>query len=190
MLLNAPAPSIAALQLQSTEKSSPTRSSHWEGRQSAGPVAENIPNDIRKPTLLMLRNLPNKYNKAQLITKLDSQGLHGHYNFVYVPTDFWTKSCFGYGFFNMVSHEDAIEAHDCFQGFKKWSVPSRKTCEVSWGRGLDNLQALIERYRNSPVTHQSVPEAFKPTLFRRGAPVAFPAPTRAIHPPSANNRRK
>merc|ERR1711953_1515327 len=119
--------SMPAVPKQQSERSIATAERTDEEKPGDDSVA-------RKPTLLMLRNLPNKYTKAQLIERLDTQGLKGCYNFVYVPTDFWTRSCFGHGFVSFVSHEDALRAHDCFQGFRKWSVPSKKVCEVSWGR--------------------------------------------------------
>ena len=60
---------------------------------------------------------------------------------------------------------------------------SRKVCSVRWGHPLQGLPAHIERFRNSPVMHESVPERCKPALFSGGRWVPFPPPTAAIRAP-------
>merc|ERR1712080_58537 len=76
----------------------------------------------------------------------------------------------------MVTHEDARRAWTGLQGFGDWKVPSQKVLSVSWSTPLQGLAANIERYRNSPVMHQDVPDHFKPLLFKCGQPVRFPRP--------------
>merc|ERR1712032_156936 len=142
---------------------------------------ESIPNDDR--TTLMFRNLPNNYNRSTLLQMLDSEGFKATYNLVYLPTDFRNFAGFGYAFVNFVSHEDAKKAKSSFQGFARWRVPSRKTCDVVWSGPVQGLQAHTERYRNSPVMHDSVPDEYKPAVFVDGIRVAFPAPTKRIRPP-------
>lgn len=142
---------------------------------------ENIPNDDR--TTLMFRNLPNNYNRSTLLHMLDTEGLKGTYNLVYLPTDFRNFAGFGYAFVNFVTHDDAVKAKLCFQGFTRWRVPSRKTCDVVWSGPVQGLQAHTERYRNSPVMHDSVPDEYKPAVFVDGVRVPFPAPTKRVRPP-------
>jgi len=142
---------------------------------------DEIPNDDR--TTLMFRNLPNNYNRSTLLSMLDSEGLKATYNLVYLPTDFRNFAGFGYAFVNFASHNDARQAKLAFQGFSKWRVPSRKTCDVVWSGPVQGLQAHTERYRNSPVMHDSVPDEYKPAVFVDGARVPFPAPTKRIRPP-------
>jgi len=142
---------------------------------------DEIPNDDR--TTLMFRNLPNNYNRSTLLSMLDSEGLKATYNLVYLPTDFRNFAGFGYAFVNFASHQDARQAKLAFQGFSKWRVPSRKTCDVVWSGPVQGLQAHTERYRNSPVMHDSVPDEYKPAVFVDGARVPFPAPTKRIRPP-------
>merc|ERR1712032_324345 len=89
---------------------------------------ESIPNDDR--TTLMFRNLPNNYNRSTLLQMLDSEGFKATYNLVYLPTDFRNFAGFGYAFVNFVTHADAKRAKVSFQGFARWRVPSRKTCDV------------------------------------------------------------
>jgi len=142
---------------------------------------ETIPDDDR--TTLMFRNLPNNYNRSTLLHMLDSEGFKATYNLVYLPTDFRNFAGFGYAFVNFVTHEDAKRAKASFQGFARWRVPSRKTCDVVWSGPVQGLQAHTERYRNSPVMHDSVPDEYKPAVFVDGVRVPFPAPTKRIRPP-------
>jgi len=138
-------------------------------------------NDDR--TTLMFRNLPNSYNRAALLTMLDSEGFRGQYSFVYLPTDFNNFAGFGYAFVGFETHACAELAKRHFQGFTKWKVPSQKTCDVAWSGEVQGNKAYIEKYRNSPVMHDSVPDEYKPALFANGLRVPFPAPTKRIRPP-------
>jgi len=146
-------------------------------------VADDVdfPNDVR--TTLMFKNLPNNYNRSALVDMLDSAGFKGAYDLVYLPTDFAKRSGFGYAFVNFVSNDAGKRAKASFQGFDRWNVPSRKTCEIVWSGPVQGLQAHTERYRNSPVMHESVPDEFKPAVFVDGIRVPFPAATRRLRPP-------
>jgi RNA recognition motif-containing protein len=115
-------------------------------------------------------------------------GLGGTYNFVYVPFDFKKSVVFRYGFVNFVQHEQAVMAMATLDGFSGWVVNGEKGCEVEWSGAQQSLHALIERYRNSPVMHDRVPDAYKPLLFERGVEIAFPAPTQAVNPPKHANQ--
>lgn len=79
---------------------------------------------------------------------------------------------------------DAEEFLQAFQAARaRGALLAGEGCAAAWSEPLQGLQDLIERYRNSPVMHHSVPEECKPLYFRRGRPVAFPAPTRPLRPP-------
>merc|ERR1719158_2348863 len=135
----------------------------------------------------MLRNIPNDYTRAMLLELLDTRGLATKYDFVYLPVDFNRMASLGYAFVNFSSHEDADFARVCLQGFNQWAVQSQKVCEVCWGEPLQGLAAHIERYRSSPVMHHTVPEHFKPAIFRDGVQMAFPQPTKRVRKPRAND---
>jgi len=134
-------------------------------------------------TTLMLRNLPNDYNRSMLLSLLDEEGFAGKYDFVYLPVDFASGAGVGYSFINMTSHQDAEHFRVCFTGFTRWAFPSRKVAEVAWSNPNQGLAVHIERYRNSTVMHPSVCDEYKPALFANGVQVPFPSPTRIIKSP-------
>lgn len=134
-------------------------------------------------TTLMLRNLPNDYSRSMLLTLLDEEGFAGKYDFVYLPIDFASGAGVGYAFINMISYDAAESLRVHFTGFTKWAFPSRKVAEVAWSNPHQGLAIHVERYRNSTVMHQSVPDDFKPVLFANGERVPFPLPTRIIKAP-------
>jgi len=134
-------------------------------------------------TTLMLRNIPNNYNREMVLELLDLEGFAKRYDFVYLPMDFHRMAGLGYAFVNLVDHQTAEEVKAHFSGYSSWRLASQKICEVSWGEPLQGLEAHIERYRNSPVMHEEVPDKYKPVLYRDGQRIEFPAPTKRIRPP-------
>jgi RNA recognition motif-containing protein len=153
----------------------------WQGSLPNAPVA--LPDSQGEPTTLMLRNIPNDYNRAMLLELLDAHGLDGRYDFLYLPIDFRRMSSLGYAFVNFVSHADADKARMSLHGFKEWLVASQKVCDVCWGEPLQGLDAHVKRYKNSPVMHHDVPDQFKPLILKNGVHVPFPSPTKRIRPP-------
>ena len=134
-------------------------------------------------TTVMLRNLPNNYTRKMFLQMLDENGLKGQYDFVYLPCDFYHDANLGYAFVNMVDASAVDLAWKAFQGFSDWSLPSAKVCEVMWSGPHQGFKAHIERYRNSPLMHQNVPDVFKPMIFRDGLQQPFPKPTKCLQAP-------
>lgn len=134
-------------------------------------------------TTVMLRNLPNEYSRDMLTKMLENEGFGGRFDFIYLPIDFRFKSGFGYAFINMVNSQAAEALMEHFQGFTKWSIQSEKVAEVTWSNPSQGLDAHVERYRNSPVMHEAVPDEFKPAMFANGERIDFPTPTKAIRMP-------
>jgi len=128
-------------------------------------------------TTLMLKNLPNNYTRSMLLALLDGEGFAGLYDFIYLPFDFTRNANRGYAFVNLARAEAIAPFWKAFHGFKRWSLPSAKVCEVTWSSGCQGLQNHIERYKNSSVMHESVPEKYRPLIFQAGQRVAFPSPT-------------
>lgn len=163
--------------------------SEGERKSSTEPpqVEETASKAKAKPkTTVMLRNLPNNYTRSMLLNLLDGQGFGGKYDFLYLPIDFDRKANLGYAFINLVEEEDVDEFWSTFDGFGSWSFPSSKVCQVSWSGPKQGLKAHVDRYKNSPVMHKSVPDEYKPMIFSQGIPKRFPAPTiRVQHPKKA-----
>lgn len=150
-----------------------------EGKKSKGSVSD-VPEDQR--TTLMLRNLPSDFSRDAAAEVLDREGFNARYDFVYMPTDFKNWAAFGYCFVNLVTPADALEAKEHFQGLS-WPGESGKVCDVLWCGAQQGLEALIERFRSSPVMHSSVPDAVRPAVYKDGVRSNFPAPTKAIKMP-------
>lgn len=150
-------------------------------QQHRAPVAP------RTNTTIMLRNVPKSLTRTMLLAELESQGFAGKFDFVYLPVDLEeTAQCrqnFGHAFVNFVCHDDAARAQECFAGFVAWEVESMKPCEALWREQSQGLAAHIQKYRNSAVMHESVPDENKPVLFVDGVRCSFPAPTQLIKAP-------
>lgn len=131
-------------------------------------------------TTVMMRNIPNNYSRDMLLELLDQEGFSGAYNLVYLPIDFSSNAGFGYAFVNFVATEHAERFMAKFHGFRSWSVPSEKVCDVVWSMAHQGLEAHVERYRNSPMMREYVPDEFKPVLLVDGVRVPFPLPTKKI----------
>jgi len=137
----------------------------------------------RRSTTIMLRNLPNNYSRDMLLEMLDREGFSGLYDFAYYPVDFKRWAGLGYAFVNLTSHEEAVRAWRHFEGYAEWTLPSLKVVDVCWGSPLQGLAECTERYRNSAVMHEDVPDMFKPVVFRHGHRVPFPAATKSVRNP-------
>ncbi|OLQ08502.1 Protein MEI2-like 3 [Symbiodinium microadriaticum] len=152
-------------------------------------------------TTVMLRNVPNNYSRDMFLAMLDEHGFAGRYDFVYLPCDFYRQANLGYAFVNLVDDAAVDALWQTFHGFSGWSLPTAKVCQVSWsgphqgfkawvlgpgesveGRETERAErAHVERYRNSPVMHRSVPDEYKPVIFKNGVRKNFPRPTKKAH---------
>merc|ERR1712107_772988 len=141
------------------------------------------------PTTIMLRNLPNNYTRAMLLDLIDWAGFAGRYDFLYLPIDFRTHAALGYAFLNLVSTEDAERLREFFDGFSRWALPSSKVCSAAWSHPHQGYEAHVQRYCNSPLMHEAVPDAYRPMLFADGVRIPFPAPTKRIKPPRQGTER-
>jgi len=134
-------------------------------------------------TTVMMRNVPNNYTRDMLLTMLDDEGFSGHYDFIYLPMDFGRHANLGYAFVNLADAATAQKFWQVFDGFYRWALPTAKVCEVTWSGPHQGRQAHIDRYKNSPVMHASVPDEFKPMIFQSGIRQPFPPPSKKLRPP-------
>merc|ERR1719446_1944355 len=134
-------------------------------------------------TTVMIRNMPNNYTRDMLLELVDSMGFAGLYDFAYLPVDFQSQAGLGYAFINFGTVADAQLCFERFEGFSNWKVPSEKVCTVTWSSPTQGLEQHIDRYKNSPVMHHSLPDAWKPVLLQNGMRVPFPPPSKQIKTP-------
>lgn len=134
-------------------------------------------------TTLIFRNVPNNYRRKDLLAMLDGEGFAALYDFAYLPIDFTTTANLGYAFVNFVSHEAAKRCWARMQSYSRWTIPSKKVCNVGWSYPNQGLQANVDRYRSSPVMHPTVPDEFKPLFLTEGKPAPFPPPLKRIRAP-------
>jgi hypothetical protein len=133
--------------------------------------------DPSERTTLVLRKLPKNETRASLLDTLDKAGLNGLYDFVYLPMDFKKGKVFGHAIINFTTNESAVGASAHFAG---------KGATIEWSDSHQGFDALIQRYRNSPIMHETMPEASKPLIFEDGLVVPFPSPTEEIQPLAKN----
>lgn len=134
-------------------------------------------------TTVMMKNIPNNYTRSMLIEMIENEGFSGRYDFLYLPMDFGRWANLGYAFVNLVDASSTAAFWRTFNGFARWVIPTTKVCVLGWSGTHQGLKAHIERYRNSPVMHGSVPDECKPILFSNGIRRAFPPPTKQLKPP-------
>lgn len=143
-------------------------------------------------TTVMLRNLPREFSRDELLKLLDDAGFAGKYNFVYMPIDFVRQAGLGYAFINLVSTSVVQEFWAAFDGFSTWpeNVECDKVCRVNWSSPHQGYAEHVQRYRNSPLMHQDVPDECRPVLLENGVRVAFPPPTKSLRAPRLRAARQ
>jgi len=139
-------------------------------------------------TTVMMRNVPKSYTRATLLELLNMEGFFGSYDFIYFPVHFNSMKSFGYVFINLVSRCEAERFMEYFQNFTKWTVPSPKVCQMTWGDCHQGLAAHVHRYRSSPVMHEELPDEGKPAVFSDGVRAPFPPPLFMIRRPRIRHR--
>jgi len=102
-------------------------------------------------TTVMLKNVPNKYSKAALLSLIDKHQCD--YDFFYLPIDFRNKCNLGYAFINFRNPRSIVAFADYFSG-KKWEhFKSDKVCLVSYAR-IQGKESLVEHFRTSRLVHK------------------------------------
>lgn len=129
-------------------------------------------------TTVMLRNIPQKYDRETLMDVLNKTGFAGSFDFFYLPIDFSTTNSVGYAFINFVSESEQARFRAAYVG-KKLSEESPKVCEVCDAK-LQGKAKNVDFYRNSTV--MGMDEKYHPVLIENGMRVPFPKPTRPIGP--------
>jgi hypothetical protein len=173
-----------------TRSRSPRRREEASTRSPSMSIGSGSAQPSEGQTTFMIRGLPHSLTRRQLEELLDAEGFAARYNFIYLPADLDVGTCFGYGFVNLVNPEDAPKFVERFQGFNKWTKASPERAAVHTSEALQGIDALIERYRNSPLMHRSVPQRLRPAIYSNGARVNFPRPTTCLRPPRTRGAQK
>lgn len=150
------------------------------------PTQESVSSNVgakETRTTVMLRGLPEMFTRTSVLRLLEVQGFFGRLNFLYVPMDFKRHKNLGYALINLVSPAEALRLGKHFEGFSSWEVGMGSPCTVAWCSPQQGLQEHVDRYKNSPVMHESVPEEWRPLLLAHGVSLDFPAPTISIKAP-------
>lgn len=164
-------------------------------KQRGKPLQEHarteVPREVQENlrTTLLFRNIPFDYTRDMVIDVLNDAGFHARYNFVYLPIDFNRFEGFGYAVANFLTHEDAECARTHFNNADNSKEEKLQAWEATWNEPAQGLRANIERYRNSSVMHDIVPEDIKPCLLRNGVRVQFPRPAKPVKPPRIRKHR-
>jgi len=85
--------------------------------------------------------------------------------FIYLPMNLRSSGNFGYAFVDFDFTEIAEQCKERLEGFTGWSDPSEKALEVAWSE-TQGLDSHINRYRDSPLMHESVEDELKPAMFK------------------------
>jgi hypothetical protein len=142
-------------------------------------VSQQSPQQPSSSTTMMLRKLPRHFTLERLISVLNSEGLRGSYDFLYLPRDMKTRKSFTYCFINWITPALAQAAMRRFDGYKLDGA----VLTTQWVVDCYGLQTQIEKHRNKPYMHPNVPQEFKPMVFQNGCLVEFPKPTQEITMP-------
>jgi hypothetical protein len=133
-------------------------------------------------TTVLAKNLRDGLTRAMILSRLDACGFRGKYDFVYLPVAFESLQSFGYCFINFVTHEEALRFGKFYSGFRFFE-DSENLGVAEWCGTLQGLAKNVERYRDSPLMHKSVPDELRPVLFVNGFRKPFPPPTKALKKP-------
>lgn len=125
-------------------------------------------------TTVLISGLAPNCSRCGLWDLLASMDVHQDCDFLYVPVQFKQPHAGnGFGFANFSSEDAAQEARHRLE---------QRGFQVVFSEH-QGIEAHIERFRNSPVMHPSVPDEARPALYRDGLRVAFPVATRKIKAP-------
>ncbi|KAB2629069.1 protein MEI2-like 6 [Pyrus ussuriensis x Pyrus communis] len=138
----------------------------------ASPDRENISG----PTTIMIKNIPNQFQRCDLLTVLRNhcrdenlqactKGVttKSEFDFVYLPMDFMTANL-GYAFVNFTSFTAAKRFYKKFHN-EQWKVRSnKKTCEITCAK-VQGLEALKKNFESKVFrchTEEYLPAVVEP----------------------------
>ena len=116
-----------------------------------------------KRTSIMIKNIPNKFNREILLSIID-QNFSGTYDIFILPTDLSKNKNFGYAFINFISSYYVPNFYYMFNG-KKWSnTNSEKVCQITYSK-IQGKSNLILHYPTKSVFQNEVEEVNSETKY-------------------------
>ncbi|CAN0892458.1 Protein MEI2-like 6 [Linum grandiflorum] len=128
------------------------------GQSSGGADVEKPPEEEEAVTSLMIRNIPNHFQRGQVMRYLDRHcavvknsvaregGVLSEYDFFYLPMDFSTGANLGYAFVNFTTAVAAFRFrryfHDCAWGIND----SGKICQIT-DAVIQGREALVANFK-------------------------------------------
>lgn len=113
----------------------------------------------------MVRNIPNKYNQAIMLSMLQEAGLKGTFDFFYLPIDFRNRCGLGYAFVNFLTHADAVKAYSHFHQRRWDEFNSKKVCEITYAR-VQGRDQLVHHFKAAKFPSSDA--EYCPLVFERG----------------------
>lgn len=113
--------------------------------------------DQSEITTLMLRNIPNQYDREMLMGELEFVGFGDLFDFIYVPMDKATQWNVGYAFVNFVNPKIAKAATSVLTNYRfcRYGAPSQKVTHVSPAH-LQGLEKNAEYYNRTAVGRSKI----------------------------------
>lgn len=132
------------------------------------------------PTTMMIRNIPCKCNKQDVLKDIDEKGFQGQYDFFYLPFDRKNKSNLGYAFINFKAPESAesfqgrLDGHRFGRG-SDGNNRSHKVCTISPAT-VQGLEANLSHFKSKAVLKSKQFAKQKPDFFVEGGREAMGLP--------------
>ena len=107
-----------------------------------------------KRTILMVKNIPNKFSKEKFLN-IFNQEFEGKFNLFLVPTDISEQKNYGYAFINFINTLDIIYFYFRFNG-KKWpNTNSIKICKIVFSK-IQKITKMIKHYPIKVMYHKNI----------------------------------
>jgi len=106
--------------------------------------------DGKPVTTVMIRNIPNRFSQRALVNELEHAGLHGCFDFLYIPLDLGTMSNVGYAFVNFTHPAFAARCMEILPIHPFSHRKAGKNVSVSVAH-IQGLEANLRHYEKSAV---------------------------------------
>jgi hypothetical protein len=127
---------------------------------------------------VMIRNIPNKYNQAQMLSILEKSGFTGCFDFFYLPIDFRNRCNLGYCFVNFLDAPDAGRLYRKYHNQRWEEFNSKKVCEVTYAR-VQGRDSLVQHFRASKFPSDDATELMPLVYNTDSGRAANPLPIHA-----------